>query len=299
MFFKKRFIFRYIYGGKLSLEEQDTLDIVKILIAVNELSLQDLTSHIQSFLICNKANWMEQNFDLIYQTSFENDSFLELQKYCTDIISKGPDKIFNSLNFSSIPEKLLVLLIQNDNLQMSEIQVWEHVLKWGLAQNPGLPSDPDDLSKEDFNVLKNSLQQCIPFIRFNNLTSDEFSNKVLPYKKILPKELYKDLLKHILNSNNQLNNQLKPPTPSHMKKDGIKAFEYYKNLAEKGDIDAQFELGCCYSDGIGIENDKAKAFEYYKRSAEQEYLDAQFQLGYYYSKGIGTEDNKTKAIELY
>ena len=115
------------------MEEHDTLDIVKILIAVNELSLQDLTSHIQSFLICNKANWMEQNFDLIYQTSFENNSFSELQKYCTDLISKGPDKIFNSLNFSSIPEKLLVSLIQNDNLQMSEIQVWEHVLKRGLT----------------------------------------------------------------------------------------------------------------------------------------------------------------------
>src|SRR5919206_1518314 len=142
MFFKKIFIFRYIYGGKLSLEEHDTLDIVKILIAVNELGLQDLTSYIQSFLVHNKAIWMEQNFELIYQTSFENDSFLELQKYCTDLRSKGPDKIFNSLNFSSIPEKLLVSLIQNDNLQMNEIQVWEYVLKWGLAQNPKLPSDP-------------------------------------------------------------------------------------------------------------------------------------------------------------
>src|ERR1044072_3490742 len=111
MFLKKLFIFRYIYGGKLSLEKHDTLDIVKILIAVNELDLQDLTSYIQSFLVHNKANWMEQNFDLIYQTSFENDSFLELQKYCTDLISKGPDKIFNSFNFSSIPEKLLVSLI--------------------------------------------------------------------------------------------------------------------------------------------------------------------------------------------
>ena len=80
----------------------------------------------------------------------------------------------------------------------------------GTCSNPGLPSDPEDFSKKDFNVLKNSLQQCIPFVKFNNSTSEEFSNKVLPYKKILPKELYKDLLKHFLNSNNQLNNQLKP-----------------------------------------------------------------------------------------
>ena len=81
---------------------------------------------------------MEQNFDLIYQTSFGNDSFLELQKYCTDLMTKEPDKLFKSPNFSCIPEKLLISIIQNNNLQMSEIQVWEYILKWGLAQNPEL-----------------------------------------------------------------------------------------------------------------------------------------------------------------
>ena len=77
---------------------------------------------------------MEQNIDLIYQTSFENDSFLELQKYCTDLMTKEPDKLFKSPNFSSIPEKLLVSIIQNNNLQISEIQVWEHVIKWELLK---------------------------------------------------------------------------------------------------------------------------------------------------------------------
>uniref|UniRef100_U9UHV2 TLDc domain-containing protein n=1 Tax=Rhizophagus irregularis (strain DAOM 181602 / DAOM 197198 / MUCL 43194) TaxID=747089 RepID=U9UHV2_RHIID len=142
---------------------------------------------------------MEQNFNLVYQTSFENDSFLELQNYCTDLISKGPDKILKSMNFSSIPEKLSISIVQNNNLQMSEIQVWKYVIKWGLAQNPELPTDPATFSKEDFNVLKNTLQQLIPFIKFSNISSREFSEEVLPYKKILPKELYKDLLKKILN----------------------------------------------------------------------------------------------------
>jgi hypothetical protein len=111
------------------LKDYNNLDIVKLLIAANELNLQELVIYLQSFLIKNKTNWMEQNFNLIYQTSFENDSFLELQKYCTDLISKGPDKIFNSLNFSSILEKLLVTIIQSDNRQISEFQIWEYVLK--------------------------------------------------------------------------------------------------------------------------------------------------------------------------
>src|SRR5438034_10494655 len=97
---------RYIYGGRLSLEEYDTSDIIKILVAGSELGLQELTTYLQSYLIETKSNWMELNFNLIYQTSYENNSFLELQKYCTDLTSKEPDKIFKSLSFSSIPEKL-------------------------------------------------------------------------------------------------------------------------------------------------------------------------------------------------
>ena len=92
----------------------------------------------------------------------------------------------------------MISIIQNKKLQTSEVQVWENVLKWGLAQNPELPSDPVNFSNGNFNTLKNTLQQCIPFIRFYNLTSKEFTNKVFPYRKILPEELNEDLLKTFL-----------------------------------------------------------------------------------------------------
>jgi hypothetical protein len=206
-----RFLLRYIYSGRISLNEYDPSDIIKILVTGSELGLQELIIYLQSFLIETKANWMELNFNLIYQTSFENDSFLELQNFCTNLITKEPNKIFKSQNFCSIPEKLLISLIQSDNLQVDEIQVWEHVLKWGLARNPELPSDPTNFSKEDFKTLKNNIRQCIPFIRFHNLSSEEFSDKVLPYRKLLPKELlYEDLLKYFINPNNQSTKKSKP-----------------------------------------------------------------------------------------
>ena len=36
------FLFKYIYGGRLSLEEYDIADIIKILVAARELNLQEL-----------------------------------------------------------------------------------------------------------------------------------------------------------------------------------------------------------------------------------------------------------------
>ena len=105
------------------MEEYDTLDIIKFLEAAQELSLQELFSHLQSFLIENKANWVEQNFILVYQASFEHDSFLELQKLCIDIITDKPEKIFESADFISIPEKSLISLIQNDHMSTKHFYV--------------------------------------------------------------------------------------------------------------------------------------------------------------------------------
>ncbi|GET03207.1 carbohydrate-binding module family 13 protein [Rhizophagus clarus] len=195
-------ILRYIYGGRLSLEKYDTSDIIKILIASNELCLQELIIQLQLFLIENKKDWIEQNFSLVYKTSFENDSFLELQNFCIELMSKEQEKIFNSIDFTSLSEKCLISLIQHDDFQMDVIQVWEHVLKWGIAQNSGLPSDPSSYSKDDFNSLKNILQHLIPFIKFDNLTSKEYMDEVYPYKKILPKDLRENLLKYFMYQQN-------------------------------------------------------------------------------------------------
>jgi hypothetical protein len=192
---------RYIYGGKLTLSGYDTSDIMKILDAARKLELQELVGYVQSFLIEIKPTWIEQNFNLIYQASYRQDSLLRLQEHCTNLLSNEPEKIFQSLDFVSIPKEFLITLIQNDNLKMSEIQIWDHVLEWCHARNPELPSDPSNYSDDDFNTLKNSIQRYIPFIRFYNLTSEEFSEKVYPYKKIFPDELWDDLIKYFLKSN--------------------------------------------------------------------------------------------------
>jgi hypothetical protein len=60
-FLHTHFYLRYIYGGKLPLEEFDISDIFKILVTASELSLQELNNYLQSFLIKNNVNWIEQN----------------------------------------------------------------------------------------------------------------------------------------------------------------------------------------------------------------------------------------------
>ncbi|CAG8643485.1 1171_t:CDS:2 [Funneliformis caledonium] len=180
-----------------------TIEIVKILIVANELGLQEVSNYLQSILIQNKENWSDENLNLIYQTSLESDTYLELQNVCTELISKDPAKFFVS---PSIPKKALVSLIQNDNLKMSATKVWDYVLKWGLAQNPGLSLDPSSYSQDDFNSLKVSLQECIPLIKFLELTSKEFLENVYPYKSIIPEELFDKSVKYLMDESNRIVN---------------------------------------------------------------------------------------------
>ncbi|GBB83232.1 hypothetical protein RclHR1_00100036 [Rhizophagus clarus] len=196
-------ILMYIYGGILSLNEQVPSDILKVLVAADELCLQELTYYLQKYLIENKSEWMMQNFELAHQTSFQSDNLVGIQQFCTNLMAKSPEKIFNSFDFTSLSEKSLIKLIKSDNLQMKEIEVWEYVLKWGLAQNPTLILDPDTWKDDDFDAMKNTLQHCLPLIRFYCLSSKEFVQKVRPYKKLLNHQLYEDLVNSYMDPDNE------------------------------------------------------------------------------------------------
>src|SRR5947207_6601799 len=136
---------------------------------------------------------MEQHFEFTQQISSQSNNLLELQEFCTNLIVQSPEKILKSFDFTSLSEKSLISIIKRDDLQMKEIEIWEHVLKWGLAQNQTLILDPDTWSDDDFKTIENTLQHCLPLIRFFSLSSKEFSPKIRPYKKLLKRQLYEDL----------------------------------------------------------------------------------------------------------
>ena len=109
-------------------------------------------------------------------------------------MTKSPEKVFKSQDFTSCPEKTLVSLLKRDDLQMKEIEIWEYVLKWGLEKNPKLLPDPMTWSDDDFKLIENTLQHCLPLIRFFSISSEDFFQKVHSYKKLLKRQLYEDLI---------------------------------------------------------------------------------------------------------
>ncbi len=54
-------------------------------------------------------------------------------------------------------------------------------------------------------------------------------------------------------------------------------------LADKGDAQAQYELGLMYELGMGVNKDLDQAFAWYQKSANQAYAKAQYNLGIFYA----------------
>jgi TPR repeat protein len=84
-----------------------------------------------------------------------------------------------------------------------------------------------------------------------------------------------------------------------VKEDDSKAIEQYRNAADQGLPEAQYDLGFCYSQGEGVAQDKAEAAKYYREAADQGLAEAQTALGLCYETGDGVQKDLGKAIRYY
>ncbi|RHZ89636.1 hypothetical protein Glove_13g268 [Diversispora epigaea] len=165
-------IIKYIYGATVNLEKVETSVIFNLLMTANEFQLEELLTRLQTFLIENQSSWLKLNFSKIYNSSFQTNNLKALQNYCNDIIAKYPNLILESTDFNTLPEAALVSIIQRDDLQLEEPKIWDYVIQWGISQNKTLPSNIDDWIDKDFQILKNTLQQCLPHIRYFQISSE-------------------------------------------------------------------------------------------------------------------------------
>ena len=76
-------------------------------------------------------------------------------------------------------------------------------------------------------------------------------------------------------------------------------FNRYLSEAQSGDVTAQFNVGCAYMLGEGVEKDLVQAVFWYNKAAEQGDPDAQNSLGVCYAKGLGTQPSIAKGIDWF
>jgi uncharacterized protein len=79
--------------------------------------------------------------------------------------------------------------------------------------------------------------------------------------------------------------------------DFAKAYDEFRALAEKGNADAQWNLGAMYQNGKGVPQDYVEAVKWFRKAADQSLAAAQYDLGVMYYGGTGVPQDYAEAFK--
>ena len=86
---------------------------------------------------------------------------------------------------------------------------------------------------------------------------------------------------------------------AHRQGDSQTAVRLWQPLAEKGQVDAQYNLGVMYYSGDGVNQDYAEAAKWFRKAAEQGDRQARNYMGLMYLNGEGVKQSESEAHKWF
>ncbi|CAG8462699.1 5291_t:CDS:2 [Acaulospora morrowiae] len=157
-----------------------------LLVAADELVLTELVNYLKDFFLESYYKWICQHpLQVLYHNVFRLESCKELRELCLTVVCENPTLVFGTTAFSAIDEPVLISILQRDDLQMEEIEIWDYLTQWGIARTQNLDADISKWSDSDFSELKSTLQNFIPLVKFDHISPNEIPLRLSPFNKIL------------------------------------------------------------------------------------------------------------------
>jgi len=206
-------ILKFLYTSQTNFDNHTGYHIFELLNAAEDLGLESLFDHTMKYFIENHDGYINQNTVNILQSIYNNKKYdglknICLEKICADSrklfepnefeLSEENGRIFNSNESKLLEEPILLEILGRDNFYADEIEVWENILKWGLAKHPEIEGGVKDWSSDNFENLRNTLKGLINLIRFRDIFKEDFHNKITPYQKLFPEDLWNKILHYYL-----------------------------------------------------------------------------------------------------
>src|SRR6266511_1981818 len=184
-----------MYNGVVNVNNLDASEILELLEACDELNFNELVEDLRNHLLIQHKEWIQQNLIYFYKfSSKHHQTFNLFQDYCNELIDDKPETLLNSGDMVSIEKPMLITILKKDYLEIDEIDIWDHVVQWGIGQNKELRKDISEWNEKDFKILKDILKDIIPLVRFNEIKSKDFSRKIKPYRKAFNENIYEEIL---------------------------------------------------------------------------------------------------------
>ncbi|GBB93014.1 hypothetical protein RclHR1_00210010 [Rhizophagus clarus] len=187
-------ILSYIYSGTINFSQIEQTNYLELLKAADELGFDKIIENLQLYLINHQKDYLKSDPIGILQIVFLYEQFILLKDFCLKSICQETKILFDSEKFLTLPVQTLELLLQQDELALDEIDIWNYLIKWAHAQNPTIERDPSNWTEDDIEIMKETINTLIKLIRFHNISVEDHINNVSPYEKLLTKNLISDNL---------------------------------------------------------------------------------------------------------
>ncbi|GBB93013.1 hypothetical protein RclHR1_00210009 [Rhizophagus clarus] len=204
-------IVRYIYCEKIDLTKLQGFDMLNFLKIVQIFDIKPLMIYTKEHLIKDQYDFLRQNFVEFLECTYQNELLSEVYDICLESICETPQILFCSDKFVNLKAHIMELLLKRDDLLSDEIDIWNGLIKWGLAQHSNISQDTTKWNKEQITMMEKTLHRFIPLIRFYDISSEDFFYKVLPYRVLLPNQLVYKVQEFHMVPNKRLNVDIQSP----------------------------------------------------------------------------------------
>ncbi|CAG8539544.1 11194_t:CDS:2 [Diversispora eburnea] len=180
------------------------------------------TFYAHKFFLCSQSPYFER------QLIPDDDDINDKEENVTNllVIKDISTEVFEVLFHSTIEFndksglELFEILLGANKLKIEVLVhgIQSHLIEYQneyLCKNFAMIYHPKTLDSNDFKFLTSILKNYIPLIRFIQFSSEQFKSMVRPYKKILPTELYEELIEYFLTPGIKLNSINTIPPPRH------------------------------------------------------------------------------------
>jgi TPR repeat protein len=128
--------------------------------------------------------------------------------------------------------------------------------------------------------------------------------------RVIERDVIKEDTKNVSNADSRISHQTPsdPPSPTPVypavEQDDAQTnedseLEEILKSAEKGDAEAQFNLGRMYANGQGVDQSDTEALNWFRKAADQGYAKAQYGLGFMYYNGRSLDQSNANALKWY
>ncbi|GBC10239.1 hypothetical protein RclHR1_09460012 [Rhizophagus clarus] len=191
-------LINHIYSGTLSVNNNE-ISLVDVLVTSYEIELLEIITQLEKRLLEDKSVWkLPKDFITLCQ----HDPPINLFQFAVELVCENPKFIFNrSKEFLNLKEKHLIQILKCDKLKLEEIEIWDYLIKWGIKN-----TDYENSVKWtplDFSELEKTLHNCIPYIRFSQMSPKVFDQLRKQFKSILPEDLVNDVLQYFSDPNSK------------------------------------------------------------------------------------------------